>query len=318
VKALVTGITGFVGTHLAEHLLAMGDRVLGTCRSGGWPADTSPELARRVPLTAWDLAGSLDAEARQAIESFAPDCLYHLAAVSSPGNCGESCPTPHAVRVNVGGLEQALELALALPARPRVLFVSSSHVYAPVSPACPAVAEDAPLGPWRGYGMTKLAAEEALRRAVAERGTDALIARAFQHLGPRQPAWSMLSEWARQLAQGGSAPIRVYNCTTWVDATDVRDMVRAYRLLVLSGTPGQAYNVGSGRARLSGEILEALRADAGSDRPVAEQAPGPRTDPIAEIGRLLRCTGWRPEISLQQSVADTLAWWRGRLSKTPA
>lgn len=310
-KALITGITGFAGGHLAEHLLAAGDEVLGCSASGAWPPGAPDELRRRVPLWAWDLGdpAGLAAQTREQIEAFAPDCLYHLAAISVPEDCGQDEPTPRAMTINVGGTGRVVELAASLAGRPRVLFTSSSHVYAPVSAARFRLDEEAPFGPRRPYGMTKLAAEQVLLAAAREQGLDVVIARAFQHTGPRQSSRMMLPEWAAQLARRGSEPVLVYNRDTHLDITDVRDVARAYRQLVELGVAGATYNVGSGVSRRSGDILDLLMERAGSTREIVELNPGRNQDPVADNRRLVAQTGWRPEIPLERTVADTLDYW---------
>ena len=315
--ALITGLPGFAGGFLAEHLLDCGDRVLGCSPDGMWEKSSPGELKDRVELLAWDLGvcGGLSERARRRIELFRPQVIYHLAAVSVPADCGEEEIIPAAAAVNVGGTRRVLELAASLASKPRVLFTSSSHVYAPVSPESPRVDETAPIGPQRGYGRTKLAAEAEVRRAVDELDCDAVIIRGFQHTGPRQNLRMMLPEWARQFAAGGSEPVMVHTCDAYIDLSDVRDVVRAYRLLAQRGRRGEVYNVGSGKARRSGDILAILRRMADPDRPIAESRPGFKQDPIAEITRLVECTDWRATIPLEQTVADTLAWWRRHLTE---
>jgi GDP-4-dehydro-6-deoxy-D-mannose reductase len=313
-RALITGVSGFVGGFLAGHLLECGDAVLGTSPDGRWMA-ASPEAVRdRVDVLAWDLAnpGGPSEDVRQALEQFAPTVIYHLAAISVPGDCGHEEPSPLAVRINVDGTRRVLALAASLPSSPRVLFISSSYVYAPVTADHPRVDETWPVTPKRGYGRTKLAAEEAVRLAVAEDQVDAMIARAFQHTGPGQSPRMMLSEWAFQFAQGGPEPVKVHTQDAWIDLTDVRDVVRAYRLLALHGERGEVYNVGSGIARRTGDILELLRHAADPTRPVVELRPGFKQDPIANITRLTHRTGWQPGIPVEQTVQDALCWWLKR------
>ena len=312
-RALITGIAGFVGGFLAEHLLECGDVVLGCSPDGMWEKDSPEELRSRVELAAWDLGDpeGISAEARRRIEDFRPDCIYHLAALSVPEDCGDEEPAPPAVAINVEGTRRVMELAASLRWRPRVLFTSSSHVYAPVSRESPRVDETAPLGPRRGYGRTKLLAEGEVRRAVDQLGCDAVITRGFQHTGPRQNPRMMLPQWARQFS-AGPEPIEVYTCDAQIDLSDVRDVVRAYRLLLERGRRGEAYNVGSGTSRRSGDVLELLRNLADPQRPIVELRPGFKQDPISEVTRLVQCTGWRAEIPLETTVSDTLAWWRRR------
>jgi len=311
-RALITGVSGFVGPFLAEHLLDCGDEVLGASPDGAWP-DSSPETVRpKVELVAWDISRSngLSEASRRAIQRFRPQVVYHLAAISVPADCGDQEPTPQAVAVNVDGTRRVVESAAALGSPPRVLLVSTSHVYAPITVAAPRVDENWPLAPRQGYGRTKLAAEAVVRRAI-DAGLDALIVRAFQHTGPGQRPPMMLPEWAVQFVRGGPEPVRVRTLDAWIDLSDVRDVVRAYRLLAVEGQRGAAYNVGSGQARRSGEILELLQRTAGMDRAVVELRPGRKQDPIADITRLVRRTGWQPRVPLEQTVADTLAWWQG-------
>jgi len=229
-----------------------------------------------------------------------------------PDDCGEEEPSPLAVRINVDGTQRVLALAAALPSSPRVLSISSSYVYAPVTADRPRIDETWPVTPKRGYGRTKLAAEEAVRHAVVEDHVDAVIVRAFQHTGPGQSPRMMLSEWAFQFAQGGPTPVKVHTQDAWIDLTDVRDVVRAYRLLALDGERGEVYNVGSGIARRTGDILSLLPKTAQPPRPGVERRPGCKQDPSADITRLTRRTGWQPRIPLEQRVQDTFRWWLKR------
>jgi len=310
-RALITGISGFAGSFLAEHLLDCGDRVLGCSPDGSWEQRSPAELRQRVDLVAWDLGsrGGIPPEARNQIERFRPDRIFHLAAISVPEDCGLDQPTPEAAAVNVEGTRRVMELAASFRWRPRVLFTSSSHVYASVDRRSPRVDEDAPLGPKGGYGRTKLAAEREVRRAVDERGCDAVIARSFQHAGPRQGPRMMLAQWAEQFACGGTEPVRIHTRDAQIDLSDVRDVVRAYRLLAEHGRRGEVYNVGSGVSHRTGDILELLHGMADPGRPVVEILPGFKQDPIADITRLVQATGWRAAIPIEQTVADTLAWW---------
>jgi hypothetical protein len=180
-------------------------------------------------------------------------------------------------------------------------------------PDAPTVDERAPLGPRGAYGKTKLAAEAEVRRAVEQWGVDAVIARSFQHTGPRQGPEMMLPHWCQQLVAGGRGPIEVYTVDAFIDLSDVRDVVRAYRLLVERGARGEVYNVGSGVCRRSGDVLAMLQKLAGQVRPVVEIYPGQKHNPIAEVSRLAEQTGWRATIPLEATVADTLAWWRQRM-----
>jgi GDP-4-dehydro-6-deoxy-D-mannose reductase len=213
--------------------------------------------------------------------------------------------------VNVDGTRAVIELAMSLSPPPRVLVISSAHVYAPVSRVQPVVSEDAPLGPTGAYGKTKLQAEEVCRQA-AQAGADVIVARAFQHAGPRQLPMFMLPEWAEQFAAADAGPIQVVTLDSFVDLSDVRDVVRAYRLLVRCPRARAVYNVGSGRAVRSGDVFQLLERLTGTQREAVQRAPGLRQHPIADVTHLVRDTQWQPEIPLERTVGDTLADFRAR------
>ena len=309
-RAFITGITGFAGTHLAEHLLAQGDRVLGCSYPGHWLPNTPVSLTTSVDLMAWDVSECVPLAVRRSLEEFEPDCVFHLAAVSVPRACGHGAPSSRAWAINVQGTRNVLDLAAALPRRVRVLLTSSSYVYAPIGADSPVVSENAPLGPTGAYGKTKLAAEGELLRAAAH-GLEGISVRAFQHAGPRQDPRLMLSEWCRQIVDDSTETVRVLNLDSYFDMSDVRDVVSAYRTLILQGRPG-TYNVGSGICRRSGDVLQQLLAIAKCDKPIVEVQPGIRRQPIADISRLQRETGWKPEIPIEQTLADACDYWHQR------
>lgn len=310
-RALITGISGFAGLHLAEHLIACGDLVAGTSSRGTWRRGTPKNVQESVQLWAWDLEGprEQDTALAERVAAFAPEHVYHLAALSIPRECGESEPTSRAWQVNVVGTERLLSILSRAAPHARLLFVSSSHVYAPVPRHAPRVDERYTLEPRRGYGKTKLAAERLLIEH-APAGRAAIVARAFQHTGPRQAPPMMLAEWVAQFCSSMNEPIVIQNDNTCIDLSDVRDVVRAYRLLMLYGRDGEAYNVGSGVARTTGQVFEILRQMAGPQRLVHVRSHEERADPVADITRLTACTGWRPAIPIEQTVSDTLDAWR--------
>jgi len=332
-RALVTGASGFVGGYLIEYLQASGDTLMAcdldvvgrpppalldepAVAPKNTPDPTQRGATAGLPSSVqwvrWNLAEptGLDPDSRDRIEQFRPEVVYHLAAMSIPADCGAEEPTHEAVGVNVEGTRRVLDLAASISSRPRVLLVSTSHVYAPVIPEAPIVSEDSPVHPVGGYVKTKLAAEQVALEFAQQKGLDVVVIRAFQHTGPRQNPRMMLPEWARQFAESSGKPVKVHTLDAHIDLTDVRDVVRAYRLLVERGDSGRVYNVGSGVDRRSGDLFELLRAMAGPGRPVVELHPGRKQDPIADIARLAECTGWRPEIPIEKTISDTWACWR--------
>lgn len=316
-RALITGIGGFAAGYLAAHLFDCGDAVLGT--------DFEMRHDRGETLF-WDLSLSEGPppETFRAIRDFSPTVLYHLAAVSIPADCGLDEPTAAAIAVNVEGTRRVVELAASLPSRPRLCFTSSSYVYGKADPRQPLVDETAPTVPRRGYGKSKLAAERIILAAVKEGRLDAVISRSFQHTGPKQGPRMMLPEWAAQCAgfikEGGritcrreaspETPIEVHTQNAFVDVTDVRDTVRAYRMLAEKGECGGIYNVGSGRSRRTGDILAILLEISGARRPIVELRGGVKHDPIADISRI-RDIGWEPEVPIEETVAAVWKYWKG-------
>lgn len=312
-RAFVTGIGGFVGPHLAAHLAACGDRLLGsTLDAARRPLVGIDGRPLDVEFVVWNVSQPPTAASREAIRRFRPEAIYHLAAVSLPAACGRTEPTEEARAANVAGVAHLLDLLDELPDRPRLLFISSSHVYGPVTAERPQVSETDAIGPTTGYGRTKAEGERLVARAVAERGADAVTVRAFKHAGPGQSPQFMLAQWARQMAHPGSQPLEVQCLDSHLDLSDVRDVVRAYRLLVERGERGETYNVGSGIVRRSGDLFFELRRAAAPDRAYVETQPGRRQEPIARIDKLVAATGWRPQVPLAQTLLDVRDDWRRR------
>jgi GDP-4-dehydro-6-deoxy-D-mannose reductase len=306
-RALITGIAGFVGLHLAEHLSVSGDQVLGCDLTGVWPSHAPKSVRENAAIFPWRLGEEAEpnSEYVQMLEEFSPTVVYHLAAVSVPNVC-ESDVTA-AQRVNVDGTQAVLRWAENATPRPRVLFVSTSHVYErpsqTISDATEIRLDEAsPVAPTNVYGRTKHEAEQ----AVFESPLDTIVVRAFQHGGPRQSGPLMLPEWLQQLADPTIDPITVHTTDAWIDFTDVRDVVRAYRLLSEPDIAPGVYNVGSGFPRKTGDILDRLIKITGRTPSIEQIRPGRKFTPIADIGRLIHETGWRPEIPIDQTLQD--AW----------
>jgi GDP-4-dehydro-6-deoxy-D-mannose reductase len=286
-KALITGITGFAGTHLAEHLLADRDDVLGV---------------------AWRIEQPASEMVRAEVAELAPDVIYHLAAISVPAQCGAAQPTPAALAINVDGTRHVVELAAQLRHPPRVLVVSSSHVYGPSTSPDERVNETATPAPRGGYGQSKLAAERAALTAAATSGVEVVIARAFNHTGPRQLPPLLVPEWCEQIARG-QLPLAVKNETAWLDLSDVRDVVRAYRLLAEHGRAGEVYNVGSGEPRRSGDIARQLLDIAGARPEIVAAHNREEFNAIADIRKLQLETQWEPQIPLATTLRDAWNFW---------
>lgn len=293
-RALVTGGRGFVGKWLCEHLRDQGDEVIF--------------IDHEIDVTD---AGAIG----RAIGDASPDAVYHLAAIS---HVGRSWQEPARVlEVNALGTLNVLEAARQCPEPPVVLLTSSAEVYGEVSEAELPIKESAELRPATPYAASKVAAEYLGVQAHLGHGLQVLRVRPFNHVGPGQSDQFVVAALAARIldAHGsGKAVVRVGNLAARRDLTDVRDVVRAYRLLVLHGTPGEVYNVCSGRDVSISEVANRLAEMAGGCvslevdpelvRPV--DLPVLRGDPE----RLESATGWKPEIDLDKTLADVLAYWR--------
>jgi GDP-4-dehydro-6-deoxy-D-mannose reductase len=304
--AVITGATGFAGRHLVRRL---GDqvRLIGWHRPGGQPPDES------LPLT-WRAVDILDAAAvSAAINRYRPSQIYHLAGAPHVGASWQNAVLP--LRVNVMGTHRLLD-AVRRARRPcRVLVVTSSQVY---QPGDEPLDEEARLVPVSPYGASKLAADELARRAAAEDGLDVVIARPFNHAGPGQSSSYVVSSFAWQIAriEAGLAPpeIQVGNTETRRDLTDVRDVVDAYVRLMAGGRAGTPYNVCSGRAWRVGDLLDELlhRSTVNVRVHVDPSRLRPHDSAVfqGDATRIRTELGWMPAIRVEQTLGDTLAWWR--------
>jgi len=297
VRALVTGADGFVGRWLTRHLEESGDDVW---RAAGSAAASSAQ-ARVTDLT--------DAAAVHDTVAWArPHAIYHLAAVAFGPDA--SADVGRAIDVTVRGTAYLLQAAGVLESPPTVMIPSSAEVYGAGTGG--RLTERAPIAPVTIYGATK-AAQELLAVAQARTGpVQVVVARAFNHIGPGQRESFAVPAFAMQLARiarGEAAPeLRVGNLDTRRDFTDVRDVVRAYRLLVVGGHTGQPINVASGKAVAVRGVLDALIALSGLSVAVTIDPARLRASDLPVVvgsNVLLRgLTGWRPQIPLQQTLED--------------
>jgi GDP-4-dehydro-6-deoxy-D-mannose reductase len=298
VRAFVTGASGFAGRHLVAACAAAGDEVATASRATG------------VDL--------LDQEqARAAVAAARPDAVYHLAARA---HVGASWEDPGGVlRDNVTLALNVFEaVRLEAPAA-TVVAVGSGEVYG--RPEWLPLDEDAPLRPQNPYAVSKAAADLLAGFYADAHGLRVVRARAFNHAGPGQDPAYAIASFARQAAaaaEAGEDPIRFVtgNPDTRRDYTDVRDVVRAYRLLAERGEPG-VFNVCSGRTASARELLAALAQAVGARLDHRVDPALVRANEVMEVrgspARLRSTTGWAPEVPLERTLADTVAWWRAEL-----
>ena len=313
-RALITGIGGFVGRHLMQHLLDEGDQVFGLGR-----ASDLNGLAEGVRVCQADLAN------REAIEQFVrdsqPEAVYHLAAQSSPT---ESLSDPWAtIGNNLHSQINLFEALLSAGLKPRVLVVGSSDEYGPVKPEDVPTNEDVPLRPATPYAVSKVGQDMMGFQYFAQHGLPVVRVRPFNHTGPGHDARFVIPSLARQLAEieaGLREPIlRVGNLDVARDFTDARDMVRAYRLAVVAGVAGDVYNLGRGRsmriADMVDELISLCRVPVQicEDETLKRRVDVPRQE--ADTRKFAALTGWEPRIPWHTTLADTLDYWRAKVSR---
>ena len=295
-RALITGGTGFVGGWLVAHLESCGDEV----RATGEEADVTDITAIGA-----------------AIEEFAPDAIFHLAGQAHVGTSWSDPADTY--RVNVIGTVNVCDAARRLDPKPRVLVISSAEVYGRVSPDELPITEENPTRPTSPYAASKISAEVVAQQAVLGFDVPALVARPFNHIGPGQSPTFVVSALAKRIVdaeRSGGTRLEMGNPTPRRDLADVRDVVRAYRLLVEKGEPGQSYNVATGHDVVIGELAKRLIELSGVELELVTGAVEMRPADIPVLrgdpGKLQRATGWSPEIPLDQTLADVLAYWRSR------
>lgn len=303
---LVTGATGFAGSHLLDELLRTEPSVAAWGNPRGRPLPGSGD-----PRVRWDSVDLLDADAvGRTLAELRPSIVYHCAGVP---HVAESWTDPRRVLdVNVMGTHHLLEALIRADHRCPVFLTGSALIYRPSSSA---LTEDDPIGPSTLYGLSKLAQEMLGSRAP---GLPVYLARPFNHAGPRQSHDFVTSTFARQIAEieaGLSEPVlRVGNLTSRRDITDVRDTVRAYRLIVEHGEPRRPYNVCAGRAYRISDLLDTLiglsHTQVRLEEDPARMRPSDNPIVLGDRSRIAAEIGWQPEIPIERTLSDLLDYWR--------
>lgn len=298
-RALITGGAGFVGRALTDHLRQAGDDVIVSDRASG-----GPDITDRSAVFAL-------------FENEPVDVVYHLAGQAHvPTSWEDPIGT---MRANAEGTLNVLDAARAADVG-RVIAVTSAEVYGRVGPDDLPVGEDHPLRPESPYAASKVAADAIALQAHLGRGQDVIRMRAFNHIGPGQATSFAASGLAARIARAqrdGSHTLTVGNLSPRRDFTDVRDVVRAYRLAATVGTPGAVYNVCSGIDRSIEELARGLLGAAGADLELVADPDltRPVDTPVVrgDNARLRADTGWEPVIDFASSLADIMADARARI-----
>jgi GDP-4-dehydro-6-deoxy-D-mannose reductase len=316
-RILLTGATGFAGGHLAEALVAHGGGVelFALSRRAEWPEDLR-HLAARVNLVACDLCDGRAVD--EVLRRAQPEQIYHLAGYA---HVGQSFGEPDAAWAgNLTATRSLYEGVARWGGRPRILFVGSGSVYGPSDTPEHAHNESCPLRPSSPYAASKAAADLVSYQFAHAPTLDVVRVRPFNHVGPRQSPQYVVAQFARQLAaieRGRQPPVvEVGNLSPLRDLTDVRDVIRAYVLVMGRGRVGEVYNVASGAAHSIQSVLDALIRLARVAVQVRQDPQRVRSAEVAAVrgdsDKVRRETGWAPEFALERTLADTLEYWRRR------
>ncbi|HEV2946222.1 MAG TPA: GDP-mannose 4,6-dehydratase [Gemmataceae bacterium] len=315
-RILITGVSGFAGGFLAEALLQKSNvQISGIARESRWRRETQ-HLADRVELHGLDLGDGDKIESF--LRQFRPEQIYHLAGYA---HVGRSFQEP-LVAWN-GNLQGTLALYDAVHrwgGKPRILYISSGQIYGePENPEA-AFHERSLLRPTSPYAASKAAADLASYQHARSPGLDIVRVRPFNHIGPRQSPDFAVAHFAKQIAdieRNRRPPVlETGNLSPLRDLTDVRDMARAYVMVMEKGRTGEVYNAAAGEVHSMQSVLDRLLGLARVRVEVRQQASHVRaTDPSAiraDATKLRQEIGWTPAISLDQTLTDTLEYWRAQ------
>lgn len=311
-KALIIGAAGFVGGYLTEYL--------------------QKECGMEVCVTklpfekiTYDTAGVFDLDILKKEEivtllfDVRPDYIFHLAAQSSVGTAWSNPGLT--IDINIKGSVNVLDAVRELYYKPRILLIGSGEEYGHIRETEIPVRENNMIRPGNIYAATKACQNMFGNIYTKAYDMEIMMVRAFNHIGPTQTPTFVVADFCKQVAEiekGLRTPVMyVGNLQAKRDFTDVRDVVRAYTLLIEKGVPGETYNVGSGHAVAISEILDFIISL--TDREIKIETDANKIRPVdipvieADISKTLELTGWRPEIPLEQTITETLSYWRGKV-----
>ncbi|MFC1938072.1 GDP-mannose 4,6-dehydratase [Chloroflexota bacterium] len=315
-KTLITGITGFVGSHLSEYLLTQGVEVYGTVR---WRSkmENIEHIKDKLHLVEADLRDAFSMQ--QLIEKTKPDYIFHLAAQSFvPTSWHAPVET---LGTNILGCVNLLEAARRSNNDTVIHVAGSSEEYGLVLPDEIPIKENNPLRPMSPYGISKVAQDLLARQYHYSYGLRTIVTRAFNHTGSRRGEVFVTSNFARQVAEiekGKKEPvIYVGNLDAQRDFTDVREIVKAYWLAANKCQSGEVYNICSGRAWTIKEVLNLLLSM--TDKKIEIRHDPSRIRPsdipvlVGDCSKFRECTGWAPEIPFKKTLEDLLNYWQSKI-----
>jgi GDP-4-dehydro-6-deoxy-D-mannose reductase len=317
-RVLITGITGFAGSHLAEYILSNHSNVnvFGIVR---WRSrmDNILHIQDKIELVEADLKDMVSL--RAVLADVKPDRIFHLAAQSFVPTSWK-CPA-ETFAINAIGEINLFEAILALNQAPKIQIAGSSEEYGQVFSNEIPMKETNPLRPLSPYAVSKVAQDLLAFQYHKSYALQAIRTRGFNHTGPRRGDVFVTSSFAKQIAEIEKKKrppvIHVGNLEAKRDFTDVRDMARAYWLSLEKGVAGEVYNIGSGRAYSMQEVLDLLMSLSRSKMEVkvdpARLRPSDVPVLLSDSSKFRALTGWRPMIPFKQTILDLLNYWRERV-----
>jgi GDP-4-dehydro-6-deoxy-D-mannose reductase len=315
-RVLVTGVTGFVGSHLVDYMLERGDCEIFGIQRWRSPTENIAHFIDRIHLVECDLRDA--SSTRDTIESVRPDWIFHLAAQSFVPTSW-SAPTESLV-TNIVGQLNLFEAVRHLGLRPRIQLACSSEEYGMVLADEVPIRETNPLRPLSPYAVSKVGQDMLGYQYWMSWKTDVVRTRGFNHEGPRRGPVFVASDFAKQIAdiEKGRKPavLSVGNLEAKRDFTDVRDMVKAYWLALEKCEPGDVYNICTGKAWSIREVLDRLLSMTSTKIEVRQDPARLRPSDvpilIGDNSKFVKATGWRPTIPFEQTLRDMLEYWRAR------
>lgn len=319
-KVLITGITGFVGSHLADFLLQNTDYKLFGLKRVNSSLRNISHIKDKLVLIDGDLID--ETSLIKLLKTSKPDFIYHLGALSwvTP-----SWDMPAAyMQVNAIGTINLFEALRVVGLRPRILISCTPEEYGDVPKEEIPITEESKIAPVNLYAASKAAQDAVCQAYLASYGFEIIRTRAFNHEGPRRDILGALASFAYQIAKierGLQEPvIRVGNLEAKRNFTDVRDMVKAYRLAMEKGVPGELYLIGSNQIYTIKECLEMLINHSPMKSKIKYKVDSERVRPtelrilIGKFDKFEKLTDWKPKIKFEQTLKDILDYWRNKAS----
>jgi len=316
-KVLITGITGFAGSHLAELLLADGSYEIHGIARWRSKKENIKGIEKKIKLHECDIRDYTSVQ--NMVKNIKPDYIYHLAAQSFVPTSWVS--PSETLNTNIIGELNVLETVRHLELKPRILVAGSSEEYGLVHEDEVPINEDNPLRPLSPYAVSKVAQDLMGYQYHQSYGMDVIRTRGFNHTGPRRGEVFVCSDFARQFVKIEKGITEPVICTgrldTIRDFTDVRDMVRAYKLAIEKGEAGDVYVIASGKGYRIREVLDMLMEITGIKPEIKEEKGRVRPSDvpvlIGDATKFRKKTGWQTEIPFEKTLEDLVNYWRERV-----